>query len=90
MKVTFNETQYEFKNFWSETNGKEIHLFRNGKILHITPMHEWPQPYMMFYFYIGILKPYIEFDSIQVNKAMMVETIPDGLRQLNEWGEQSI
>ena len=92
MKVTFNETQYEFKTFYSEPNGYEIHLFRNDKILNIVPLQcvDLPNPNIVFNIYINILKPYIEFDSIQVNKAMMVETIPDGLRQLNEWGEQSI
>jgi len=69
MIVTFNETQYEFKTFWN-TNGYEAHLFRNGKILHITPIGDqlWSKPSMMFDFYIGILKKYVEFDSVIVNK----------------------
>ena len=68
MKVTFNETQYEFKNFWSETNGHEVHLFRNGKIVNITPLHQLPPPYMMFDMYVGLMKKHIEFDSIKVTK----------------------
>ena len=90
MIVTFNETQYEFKTFYSETNGFETHLFRNGKLISITPLVGQDNPSITFDQYVNILKKYVEFDSIQVNKAMMVETIPDGLRQLNEWGEQSI
>jgi hypothetical protein len=70
MKVIFNETNYEFKTFYSDTNGYEAHLFRNDKLLHITPIHEMPQPYMMFDFYIGILKKFVEFDSIKVNKQL--------------------
>ena len=91
MKVIFNETQYEFKTFYSETNGYEAHLFRNDKLISITPIaYGRDNPTLTFDSYVNILKKYVEFDSIQVNKAMMVETIPDGLRQLNEWGEQSI
>ena len=68
MKVTFNETQYEFKTFYSETNGFEAHLFRNGKILHITPIVGQDNPTLTFDSYISILKKYVEFDSVKVNK----------------------
>ncbi len=69
MKVTFNETQYEFKTFYSETNGHEIHLFRNDKILNIVPIwgEDLPNPNIVFNMYINILKPYIEFDSVKVH-----------------------
>ena len=70
MKLTINEINYEFKNFWSETNGHEIHLFRNDKILKIVPIwgEDLPNPNIVFNIYIQILKPYIEFDSVKVNK----------------------
>jgi len=67
MIVTFNETQYEFKTFYSETNGHEIHLFRNDKLIEVMAIHELPQPPMLFDFYIGILKKYVRFESVKVH-----------------------
>ena len=67
MIVTFNETQYEFKTFWN-TNGYEAHLFRNGKILHITPLVGQDNPNLTFDQYVNILRKYVEFDSVKVNK----------------------
>jgi len=67
MTVTFNETHYEFKTFYSETNGYEAHLFRNGKILHITPIVGQDNPTLTFDSYISILKKFIEFHSVKVH-----------------------
>ena len=69
MIVTFNETQYEFKTFYSETNGFETHLFRYGKLISITPIaYGRDNPTLTFDQYVNILKKYVEFDSVKVNK----------------------
>ena len=68
MKVTFNETQYEFKTFYSPSNGYEVHLFKDGKVHSIYPKWNIESPEVMFDFYIDILKKNVEFDSIKVNK----------------------
>ena len=71
MKITINETNYEFKTFFAETNRFEIHLFKNDKPLHITPLGHWvtelPSPSIMFTMYIQILKNFIEVNSVQVH-----------------------
>ena len=67
MKVIFNETQYEFKTFYSETNGYELHLFKDDKIINITPLHVIPSPSAMFNIYAGKLKKYVKFDSVKVH-----------------------
>jgi hypothetical protein len=67
MKITFDEISYEFKTFFSENDGYELHLFRDDKLINITTLHCLPPPYMMFDMYVGILKKYVEFTSIKVN-----------------------
>ena len=68
MKITFNETQYEFKNFYSPSNGHEIHLFKDDELESIHPIWDLPSPDVMFGIYIQLLKKHIKFDSIKVNK----------------------
>lgn len=68
MKVTFNEVTYEFKTFYSEPNGFEAHLFRNDKLLHITPVpYGRDNPTLTFDSYISILKKFVQFDSVKVH-----------------------
>ena len=68
MKITFDEISYEFKTFFSENDGYELHLFKDDKLINITPLHVLPPTYMMFDMYVGILKKYVEFSSIKINK----------------------
>jgi len=38
VRLTFNETIYEFRGFYS-ANGNELHLYRDGKLIYTQNMH---------------------------------------------------
>lgn len=62
-----NEVTYEFKTFYSEPNGYEAHLYKNDKLLHITPIVGVDNPTLTFDSYMSILKKFVQFDSVKVH-----------------------
>ena len=70
MKITFEETTFEFKMVWSrQDNRYEIHLFKNDVFDQLVPISgdTLPSADIVFGMYIQLLKHRVKFDSVKIH-----------------------